>query len=571
MAGRAILKQIEEAARQGVEEVLIEPGHYRFNEPSGDARPRHIFFSDYKNLRIDFQGSTLWFEDESSGLVIYRCDNLTVKNVVMDWDPLPFTQGIVTAMDVRGKHFDLRIDEGYERVVPGMAPGKGTWRGARGVVFDPVSRQMVPQRGFSVLFDWEKNADGTYRVGYRGFHDIPLDQSGMTLGDAVVILRRMHRGVRLQSVSNLVLENVTLYSSPFVAFAADASHGDHIIFRNCNILRRPGTNRLLAGNADGINIANSSARPLIESCRMEYLGDDFVNIHGHLARVIWPLSPTEWIVSRLNRRERIVSPVEVEFLDRQTLQSYGKRKVTAEPISWTIEEAQCLADLDHKWHSGDASALAYGKTLRLQKITLDEPIELTGDTIIACEAFSGSGALIRNNSFTGSLARGIRQQSPQVLIENNRIRETMGNGISLQGHAAYWGEGPYVHSATLRGNTLERNVMALNSKDRASIRIADGDSSQHRIIRDITVQDNRIVNSSGSALAARGVEGLSLLDNVIEGYGERPIDSEAAAGANYAIALENVVGLRMQGNVIRGAGPLAEGSLFEKDVESIGE
>jgi hypothetical protein len=104
---------------------------------------------------------------------------------------------------------------------------------------------------------------------------------------------------------------------------------------------------------------------------MDALGDDFINVHGHLSRVVWQISPTEIICSRLNFRTISHGPVEIEFLERESMKSLGRRTVTGgELVSWPIERDHCLANLDHHWHSGEAAALAYGKTMWLQSSSL---------------------------------------------------------------------------------------------------------------------------------------------------------------------------------------------------------
>jgi hypothetical protein len=568
-AGTKLIKEIKDAKEAGKKEFIVPKGHYRFAEDNGSNRPSFIQFVRMKDLTIDFQGSTLWFETESTGLVLYFTDNFTIKNVTLDWDPLPFTQGIVTAVNLDSSTIDVQIDPGYERVVPGMSPEKneGSWRG---ILFDAETRVLKEgQRGFSLYMnDWSnRNSDGSYRIKYRGFSESPLTQSGIEVGDAIAMMKRMRRAIRIEGGTHTVLENVTLYSSPFVTIATNVTSGDHgPIFRGVKIVRRPGTDRLLASNADGINIANSIEGPIIEDCVIENIGDDFINIHGWLSRVIWQNNPTEVMVSPLNARGAINEPIEIEFLDRKTLQSLGRRIVTGHTIDWTIEEDKCLADLSHRFHSGAAAGLAYGKKTRLTQLTLDKPIELTGDTIISCEIYSGQNATIRGNVMVGSLARGIRMQAPGSVIENNTIMYTMGPAITLQGHASYWGEGPYVHSTMIRNNSIAHTDIAKIAKDRAAIRIVDGDYENQQIAYDITIEDNRIYHSPGSAITARGVRDLKIRNNDIKGYGAVKAIPDAEVGANHAIVLQNISGLEIENNRIVKPNDYAEGSLFELKV-----
>ncbi|AHF89502.1 alpha-galactosidase [Opitutaceae bacterium TAV5] len=574
-AGQALREQIAAAASSGQKELRIPTGHYRFAEAvrAGWGGPSHLPLTGLRDITLDFLGSTLWFETEAGGIAMFGGRNVTLKNVFLDWDPLPFTQGRITALNPKAGTFDVRLDPGYERerTSPGMAGIDGDihWRG---VVFDPDTRELKPGViGFSVGFYWENRLPGgDYRVKFRGFHDVPLSKSGLAEGDLIAILSRMGRAVRLDGAVDCVIENVILYASPFVCFSQNT--GSNTVFRRCGIVRRPDTNRLLAGNADGINCGNMDQGPLIEDCRIETIGDDFVNLHGHFARVLWQENPTTLLTSQMNNRRNFTGPVTVEFFDRATMAPRGSRRILEASVSsWTPERERCLADLDHKWHSGQAAGLAYGKRVPVHRLTLDSPIELTGDVIACVEAFSTAGGVIRNNDFRGSLARGILLHSPRTRIENNRISIVMNNGIAMISEAAYWGEGPYVHDVVVTGNTLEDICIGQDrGADRAAVLIRQGSYREHRIQKNIRVENNTLRRAGGPAIVARGAENLAITGNVIDGYRlARPTVETAArpAGADHAIALESVRGLVLRDNRIGNPGPLAKGELLKIDTE----
>jgi len=555
VAGQQMLQQIRTAIETGEKNILIPNAHYRFAENSGGKYPAHIIFpKDMDGVTVDFQGSTLWFETHASGMVLPGSINCTIRNVFLDWDPLPFMQGTVVAMQPDADTFDVKIDPGYEHPVSQLK--EESWRG-RGVVFDPETRELKEgQRGCEVTFSWAKrNADGSYRLKFHGFHGIPFSQSGIQVGDPYVMLKRMQRAVRMEGTRNCTLDGVTLYAAPFIGFVHSA--GSAPTFRNCGILRRPDTNRLMAGNADGINCDNLEKGPLIEGCRMETIGDDFVNIHGHLGRVIWQEEDGAIITTRLNRRSSVSEPVEVEFLERTTMRSLGKRKATWEALDWKVDASRSLADIKHRWHSGDAAGLQSGKTVPASRLKLDEPLKIDGDIVVICESFSGSGAVIRGNHFKGSLARGLRLHSPHVVIENNTISTTLGQGISLTSQAAFWGEGPYVYDAVVRNNTLERIGLG-GSEPVAALQVQATDKYQDiRLPRNIRIENNSFAQIPGAAIILRGVDDVVVQDNTINGFALRQPTPGAPANdaAGAAIVLDSIRGLALKNNTITGGGP----------------
>lgn len=574
-AGKKLLAQITADVVAGKKDIRIPTAHYRFADKIGERYPTHILLpKNMEGVTLDFQGSTLWFETEASGIVMPGARDTTLRNVFLDWDPLPFIQGTIVAIQPDAGTFDVKLDPGYERAVAPLM--RETWRG-RGIAFERDTRELKPgQIGCEVTFSWNaRQPDGSYRLKFHGFHNVPIADAGIAVGDPYVMLRRMQRGVRMEGTVNCTLEDVTLYAAPFVAFVHSA--GGAPTFRRCNILRRPGTDRLIAGNADGINCDNMIKGPLIENCRMETLGDDFVNVHGHLARVIWQETPDELVVTVPNRRGNMDTPRTVEFLERATMRSLGKRVATWKAVSWKLERDRCLADLSHKWHSGAASALStasIGKTLPASRLKLDRPIEITGDVIMLCEELSSPGTIIRGNDFKGSLARGLRLQSPHVLVENNRLSITQGNAISLFGHASYWGEGPYVYDAIIRNNVIDDTARGGSGGHRASIFVREGkDYATTRLPRDIRIEQNTIMRSGGSAIVVRGVDNLAITDNTITGYGQFPLSppikgQEQPTGIGAAIVVDSIKGLKLENNKISGGSIGASGDPIVKiDIE----
>ncbi|MDR1281860.1 MAG: right-handed parallel beta-helix repeat-containing protein [Opitutaceae bacterium] len=571
-AGRKLLAQIASDIGAGKKDIRIPQAHYRFAENTGGRYPAHIVLPRGMDaVTLDFQGSTLWFETEASGIVLPDARGTTLRNVFLDWNPLPFIQGTVVATQPVSNTFDVKLDPGYERAsLPLM---KETWRG-RGIAFDHATRELKSgQHGCEITFSWtRRQPDGSYRLKFHGHHGVPLDDAGIAPGDPYVMLRRMQRAVRMESAENCTLEDVTLYAAPFVAFVHNA--GGAPAFRRCNILRRPGTNRLIAGNADGINCDNMTKGPLIENCRMETLGDDFVNVHGHFARVIWQEAPDQIVTTRMNRRGNMNTPLTVEFLERATMRPLGKRKATWTAANWKVEAGRTLANLSHKWHSGDAAALSVdtiGKTLHAARLKLDQPIAITGDVIVLCEALSSPGTIIRNNDFKGSLARGLRLQSPHVLVENNTISLTLGPAVTLVGHASFWGEGPYVYDATIRNNTFVKNSRAGGiGGQRGVILVQEGSGyATSRLPHDIRIHKNTISGSGGPAIVTRGVDDLAITGNTITGYGQLaplpPAKGKAIpSGTGAAIVVDSIKNLTLENNVIAGPGPHAHGDPIVK-------
>lgn len=575
-AGVAMLKQVDDAVARGEKEIKIARGDYRFDKAIPGSWT-HILWRKLENVTIDFQGSNLWMEKQSSAVVLGSCRNLTLKNVFIDWDPLPFTQGTIVELDAAKRTLEVKIDEGYERVSEGMAMvPQNKNAGWRGVLFDASTSELkADQPGFTVSAFWDdKLENGNYRVGVNIFYDRPFGELGAQAGDKIVMFKREGRAFRIEGCEGVVLEDVTMYTSPFVCFAEAHGKGG-TVYRRVNIVRRPGTSRLLSSNADGINSSNCETGPLIENCRIEYLGDDFINVHGHFGRVLTQESPNTIITSKLHYRAGLPTPLPLEIFERRGMAPVANvNAIKAEIINeWKIDEdkGKTLADLSQKWNSGEASKLAYGATVPAMRLTLDQAVEIPADSILISETFVGSGSIIRDCNFYGSIARGIRLQSPNALIENNRISWVGSAAITMTSQPEYWGEGTNVHHAVVRGNTITDSCMMTARSERGAINIASpGDfrGKSSRLEHHIEINSNQIIRPGGPAVVARGVADLTITGNTVVGANDRPAylpswNFNPPAGADHAIIAECVTGLKVESNTFREPGRFSKGEFIE--------
>jgi hypothetical protein len=80
--------------------------------------PTDVYYFDkpielsISNTRLNGNGSTFVFSDRFKNAVIVQpTKGVVLENFSLDYNPLPFTQGVVTA--IADNNFDLNVDEGY--------------------------------------------------------------------------------------------------------------------------------------------------------------------------------------------------------------------------------------------------------------------------------------------------------------------------------------------------------------------------------------------------------------------------------------------------------------------------
>ena len=132
-------------------------------------------------------------------------------------------------------------------------------------------------------------------------------------------------------------------------------------FIDCKILRKPGTERLLSSNADGIVSIRSQATT-IERAQIEYTGDDMVNIHSGL----------QYLVS--NGIVLARSPEELQ--PGQIVKLYDQQGVfQGEEVVRQIREVTDQAIIDQ----ARAEAVAFGLLQRVARWMEAFEVEFEGD------------------------------------------------------------------------------------------------------------------------------------------------------------------------------------------------
>ena len=206
------------------------------------------------------------------------CSRVTMRDFTVDYDPLPFTQGTITAIDRAKKVIRYRLHAGYPRLEK------------RYLVHHPL---FFGKQTRTMKYDriWSHCRDNRMLSPEEGELQMEQIQPNLEVGDFVVLNYRPGCIMKIRGMSDsLKFENLTFHSSPGGGIFARRTRGRHEI-RNCRMVRGPrpagaSEERLLSLSADGINYATSRQGPLIEGNEIAFIGDDSVNLHGSPLRVV---------------------------------------------------------------------------------------------------------------------------------------------------------------------------------------------------------------------------------------------------------------------------------------------
>lgn len=102
--------------------LSIAEGRYRFDAPDPNQAATPFFtLPQAEDVLIEGNGATIVFGNPLPGGIGFQGgSDITVRNLTLDYDPLPFTQGVVREVSRDERSVRLEIDAGYPPLSHGM-------------------------------------------------------------------------------------------------------------------------------------------------------------------------------------------------------------------------------------------------------------------------------------------------------------------------------------------------------------------------------------------------------------------------------------------------------------------
>lgn len=174
--------------------VLVPQGRYVLAtaRERSSGRTTHALLRDARELIILGEpGSLLLMRDHTAdGVLFVGCERVTARGLAIDYDPLPFTQGTVVAVDATARSFDWRLDAGYpdpteERFVRATAH--------RGMLYHPATGRLKAAAGSKVIGEVAPLGGGVFRFPVSGVvaaAATPTAVGDIEVGDRFVLMAR---------------------------------------------------------------------------------------------------------------------------------------------------------------------------------------------------------------------------------------------------------------------------------------------------------------------------------------------------------------------------------------------
>ena len=438
---------VRKALVRGERHVVVPKSLYYVKPKSSGA---YLHLKGVSDVTIDFSGSELRGLENVGFFRLDFCTNVTIRNVTLDYQNLPFTQARIVSNDRHGSQL-LQILDGYPQP---PANRTGDWPFQ---VYDKDSLELKNPMRSGNGFCLQKVGDGLFRVsGGRNrcgeIGDIAVwsmpSVEGSREGDHVSERDVVHS----RNSVHCVFEDITEYSTPGGrAFEEHLAEGN--VYRRCRIERRPAefdfatrsVKRLRSGNHDAFMSRRSVVGPKLIDCVATHHCDDAVNISGMYGVVY---SVTGNVVRLLEYIPSVFSVGDMV----QAMSSDGRKLPEMKVLC--VRSGLEMSSEEKSYM--DTIGLWPGISRRCQTavaLRLDNPQRLNrGDVVISNRA-QGNGFEIRGCRFGQNRAFGIRLRASHGVIADTTIDHPEGYGIFI-GPEYEWLEGGQSEDVLIASNVF---------------------------------------------------------------------------------------------------------------------
>ena len=416
--------------------VQFAPGRYRCCGGTAHADGRthepSIDIDKLDHVTIDGQGAVLVGRDIAGLFRIRDSHDITIRNLTVDWDPLPHTSGRVVAVHPTEHAFDIApqipADPPAGRIVQAI------------LAYNPARHRLADNGWETYQTQGERDADPSLltREGYlRVFEN--RHASLPEIGWSVVVRHQVYGydAFVFAGCANVLVEDVTVHAVPGMAVIGFASRD--LTIRRIKVV--PAAGGWMSATADAMHFNACRGRVTVEDSEFAGMGDDAINIHAMYGLVTRRLDAHTLAVARAR-----MNP----YYDTQ-------RAIWDAPAPGDVLE----------YSGGDEPLLAQGQlhvasarqdhaTARTL-VTVTEPLPATvGENTVLSNISTTPSIRISRCYVHGNRARGMLLQSRDVVLDHCTFEDISGAGLHICTDARDWWESLGSRDVTVRDCVFRR-------------------------------------------------------------------------------------------------------------------
>jgi hypothetical protein len=516
---------ISEAIGTGARDLRIPPGTYAVKS-SAHSNGSLLNIDGADDLTIDATGVTIVGKELTRAVNVVNSHDVTIQGLTVDYDPLPFTQGEVSAIAPDLGWLDVTLDAGYPRKAY-----------SRISIYDPSTG--FQKAGIDHL--WGTTAafvqPDVVRVSLANIgHNVaigdPITLAGDPTGTAHAISFEMSSGSKLK--------DVTVHTAAGFGLIDTSGDGGTVLdgFHLVPGPPPPGATRapLLSAIWDGIQFQSVGTGPTMVNSEVRNAGDDSFSIQTRSLPVIasggdkLTVGFTDpWKAAALQVGDRLQ-----RFRDGPSVRVTGITKVDYADV--TIDPAT-QAKVDQGQTNG--SDPWYFDKGSIYELTVDAADVFPAGQFVFDPDRMGNGFVFKNNTIH-SPGRGMLLKAGSGVIEGN-VFEGGDKAIMLAPENATDSHGGAAYDLTIRNNVFRHTGYHHDmpwSDQAGAIGMAGGNVTSERAFDNIVIDDNLFDSIRGLNLNVSNASHVTVSNNT---FRNTHSTENGTNGATYNIPADTVI------------------------------
>jgi hypothetical protein len=528
---------------------------------------RPLAFKQLNGFELNGNGAQLVNTTRGSTLQVSSSSHVTIRDLSIDYDPLPFTQGTITGFDKTATQITVKVDPGYPDDLAFLASiTDGFFK-----VMDRSTRALkAGARDFLTPSKVELLSPGVIKVHLRwGANDRFPSQLPVAAGDVVTIANGYAHAIVVDGSDATSFIDVKLFASPGMGLLENGGPGS-MLLQKLSIVPGPRpkgatTDRLISTNSDGSHFITVEHGPTIEDCTYANTSDDAVNVHGFYYYVAAKAAPGRYLLTP-KWDIGLAAGDAIESCDQASFRSLGRTRITQLAKRHAPELKAKIATLWKNKSPTTQADLIYDVTLQQ-----DLPLKV-GDSITSLSRI-GSGAAIRRSSFHA--CGRVLVKATNAVVEDCQFTFSSGTAVQAGSDIGFWSESGFADNLVVRNNRFSHSITGANEATAGNsalgaiyVGMVAPDSAKGFLNNvqnhNVTIEGNHIDDSYLYAIFVSNADGVKIDGNAI---GQTFIRGTAFdAGQLYGIKPDSAIYVGRARNVAISNNSIAHGKVTKTAV-----
>lgn len=400
-----------------------------------------VYLNNKKNIVIDGNGATIMIHGKMTPFLFDSCENITVKNLVVDYYCPTMTEFTVLEnnnglckIKINGEClYEVKRNNLIFKGETGLN-GKPYWK--HGYIankrhyklLDPETKLFRDFSRKDMEFTFIKDLGNNILQCELKNKEVYLPENSIIQTRSIV---RDQTGALFNRCKNLYFENLRVKFMHGLGMVSQFC--ENVSYINCDFT--PKENRTAASTADFFQFSGCKGDLLLDNIKASGAHDDYVNVHGTHLRVVRKNKRNNTITVRFMHHESwgfqaFQKGDELEFIRWDTLIPYAKTRV-----------------IDYK-RLNDTDIRLY----------LDRPLPdslVLGKDVVENATWTPN-ITVRNCEFGLTCGRGILATTRgKVIIEKNIFKDVWGPALLIEDDCNFWFESGYTTEVIFRNNIVD--------------------------------------------------------------------------------------------------------------------